>query len=78
MEAAAAGAALLLELDELEPPELPEPDVELEPFEPEPFELELELEESEEDDVDAAESPLFEPLDELEAVAFDESRLSLR
>ena len=76
MEAAAAGAALLLELDELEPPELPEPDVELEPLEPEPFELELE--ESEEDDVDDAESPLFEPLDELEAVALEESRLSLR
>ena len=55
---------------------MPEPDVELEPLEPEPFELELE--ESEEDDVDAAESPLFEPLDELEAVALEESRLSLR
>ena len=68
----------MLELDELELPELaPEPPELLE-LEPEVELAELELEESDEDDVDDEESPLFEPFDELEAVVLDESRLSLR
>jgi hypothetical protein len=60
--------------DPLEPLEL-EADVELSELEP----VELELEESDDvDDDDDEESPFFEPLDELEAVALAESRLSLR